>query len=191
MKLLANRFGGTWVYAYIFPILVLFLPFCIIYGFPFSEWLDRLIAYGLFISTTQIAILWWSLHPNVNRIPHDAKAGKNRAGKESAAKSDVLVRIIGTLFGLFFLFALTIPYCRDLIDITNGNLPTRIKGRVTSNHTYFGMWFLHQSIKIDTPQPENFTLLYSLEPRIQKGDQVSFSALRYSGFIVTAVRSAD
>lgn len=167
-------------------ILIFILPYGIIYFSGLAEWTGRTFASCLFVSILNPSIFWWSLHPESEVI---GKQGELRRPnhRNGMGRAEKFIRALGTLFGIFFFFCFTQPLMMDVYSLLTGKSPIEVHGRVKDNDTYFGTWFLKQSILLegDTASNGSYTLLYSMEPRINRGENVNLLVLPHSRIVVS------
>lgn len=175
-----QKFNKRWII--FFTLLI--LPFCVIYISGLSEWIGRTIAYCLFFSFIPLSTWWWSLNPRTV-IVGDAGKLAQPGNEKSRRKFEIVARVAVFLFGVFSFLHFTLPLGQDVYALLSGKSPIEITGIVVDNDTPYGAWCLSQSIRLQNePSAKSHGLMFSLEPRINRGKFVRLLILPHSRMIV-------
>ena len=169
---------------WIISFVLLVLPFCLIYFPIWPQWIGRVIVYCLYFSFAPLVAWWWSLNPRTVIVGDDGKLA--RPGNEkSRRKFEVIARIGVFLFGVLTFTNLTLSLNQDVYDLIRGKSLLEMAGVVVDNDTPFGAWYLSQSIRLQNePSAKSYGLIFSLEPRFNRGEFVRFLVLPRSRMIV-------
>lgn len=159
------------------------LPYCVVYLSGLPEWIGRIAAVSIFVGVLTPGIFWWSLNPKTEIVASEAKLA--RPSYRTTRKTvERILRIAGVLFGVIFFRFNTWPFMEDVYGLFRGESPIKINGQVADNDTYFGTWFLKQDIRLQKDKSSSYSLMYSLQPRINVGNNVEVLALPRSKVIV-------
>ena len=116
------------------------------------EWLARLVASTCFGTIATINVLIYGLNPKSVIIGAKTPIKSERAKRNTG----IVARAIIVVFGLLLLCVWSLPALYDSLQYCRHGSPylKQIRGRVTSNSSPFGMYFLIQGIKVETRDGE-------------------------------------
>lgn len=168
--------------------MLLILPFGLIYLSGLPEWLSRTVTYCFFFGVTNVGVLWWSLNPQTVIVGNDGKLAL--AGNEKKRrKFELTARIMGASFSVFCFLHMTLPLSHDVYALLQGKTPIEVAGVVANNDTPYEAWYLSQSITLQAkPASFSYGMLFSLEPRINIGENVELLVLPRSHRIVQRLK---
>jgi len=160
------------------------IPYFIIYGAPFPEYLSRLINYGIFFTAVPIWIFWWSLDPNIERIPKSAKLAQ--PGYEKArGVAEPVIRLLFCLLSVTVVLTVTIPFIQDSANLIRGSRKSILQGVVENRSSYIGTSFINQNVMFSevNGSSQSYRLMYSLR-RLELGECVRCIVLPKSRLIL-------
>lgn len=130
-------------------LLIVVLPLVAIYGprlvfRQMPEWPARLLAMTALAAGVPIGAAIVGLNSNVELIKPGAKL--NRVGFESRKRSSVwVIRVLAVAFSIFFVWQVTWPFARDLVELAGRGGPQTVDGLVARNGAFL---ILRQSINL-------------------------------------------
>src|SRR5204863_6745768 len=99
---------------------------------------------------------------------------------------EIVSRVLVLSFGIFFATYITAPFVVDVVQFFQSGTIETVRGDITTTHSYFGAWFLQQSVFVHVarePGQKSYTLLYSLH-QLRPGDSYELSTLPRSGVVI-------
>jgi hypothetical protein len=163
---------------------IFIIPYILIYGTPLPEYLSRSFSYGIFFVGMPIWMLWWSLDPNVERIPQYARL--SRSGYEKPKKVvELLLKILFCILAASLVWYATIPFTQDSIGLIRSSKISVVQGMVEDRSSYIGTSYISQGIMLidNDGRMQNYRLMYSF-PRVEPGVCIRFMALPKSKLVL-------
>lgn len=173
----------------ILALVVLILPFVLIYASGLSEWVGRAASVAIFQITVGGLFIWLGLGASGTLI---RPAGK-LAQPEFTGHRNTVQRVLQGLllcFSVFFIWTQVIPFAADLRDLISTGAPARITAVVRASS---GLPFFKQSVRLQqngTVELNSYTYLYFLK-RIESAGVYELSVAPRSRVILQAVPVAE
>lgn len=143
-----SRQAGGWI-RWKYLLLIVVLPVVAIYGprlvfRQLPEWPARLLVMTVLVVGVPIGAAIAGLNSNVELIKPGAKL--NRAGLERQKQASVwVIRVLAVAFSIFFVWQVTWPFARDLVELAGRGEPETVGGLVARNGAFL---IFRQSINL-------------------------------------------
>src|SRR4029079_17968289 len=96
---------------------------------PMEEWINRLIAYSVFIFGLTAVGFWYFLNPKTEMIYKVAKLYDPEKRRNIAS---IIIRSVGVAFFILFSYEITIPFSVDLAELSKHGQPKIIETRIVN-----------------------------------------------------------
>jgi hypothetical protein len=155
--------GFRWIAA----LIVIGLPFLLIYASGLPQWVGRAIGSGILCYAVTFLFSGYGLSPKtMMKFWRGPKTKTER--REMSPRIARLVQILTAALALFFWWYWAIPFAMDVVTMARSHGPTRFTGQVSSvGGAIYGLNFLKRSVYFrdanGSAGRSSYTLLYSLE----------------------------
>ena len=155
--------GGT-SFRWIVVLILIGLPFLLIYASGMPQWVGRAIGSGILCYAITFLFSGYGLSPKTMMKIWGRPKKKGREMSPGIAR---LVQVLTALLAIFFWWIWAIPYAMDVVNLARSHEPNRFVGQVCSvGGAIYGLNFLKKSVYFCEATGKSvggsYTLLYSL-----------------------------
>jgi len=139
--------------------LMFFLSPLLSFVFIRPEWLARLVASTIFGTVASGCVLFLALHPTLIFVSKNEKGSGYWSKQRSESERQIAILVTRALIaaiGLSLLYVWTMPAIYDSFQVCRqgDSYLKQIRGRVVSNSSPAGMYFLHQGLSVEIKKGE-------------------------------------
>ena len=174
-------------FRWIAMLILLGLPFLLIYASGLSQWVGRAIGSGILCYSVTLVFSGYGLSPKAMMKIWGRPKKKRREMSPGISR---LVQILTALLAIFFWWIWAVPYAMDVATLAQSHGPTRFKGQVCSvGGAIYGLNFLKRSVYFCDADGRagrsSYTLLYSLDG-IESGGRYEVTVFPRSRMLLDA-----